>query len=96
MTTKQKAECRKIVKGLGGSKAVFLGLQDFTQRVQLMEARKRELTEKFPDKWVAIHNGEVEVGDSIEEVLEALDTKGVSRKGVVVEFLTTKPRRLVL
>ena len=96
MTIEQKAECRKIVQDLGGAKAVFLGLRDFTERVQLMESRRKELTQKYPDKWVAMHNGDIEVADSIEGVLAILDEKGISRKEVVIEFLTTKPRHLIL
>ena len=73
-----------------------MGLAEFTKRVQVLESHRKQLTKEHPNKWVALHDGELEVSDTLEGVLKRLDAKGVAKEETVVEFLSTKRRHLVL
>ena len=62
----------------------------------MWEARP-ELMEKYPDKWVAITmDGVVAIGDSKNDVLDEVESQGVRRRDVVVEYLETDPPVLIL
>lgn len=95
MTTKLNP--RKVIKEMGGVRKVHVGLKEFTSRVRALEARRAELTKEHPNKWVVMNNGDILViADSLEDVLKAMDDRGIPRKGAVVEFLDTEHRNMVL
>ncbi len=99
MTTKQKQkkERRLIVESLGGAKKIREGLREFSNRVGHMESQRAKLTEQYPDKWVAMSDGTiVATGDSLEVLLGTVDNLGISRVGLVIEYLSTKPRSMIL
>ena len=55
------------------------------------------LLEKHPDRWVAMgEDGLLAVGDSEEDVYEAIVKQGLHRPVVVVEYLDTVPPVLIL
>lgn len=92
-----KLNPRKVIKELGGARAIHAGLREFSRRVQAVEAMRADLTNEHPNKWVVINNGDVLViADSLEDVLKELDDRGIPRKGAVVEFLDTENRNMVL
>ena len=95
MTTKERA--LKALESLGGAKRVREELLEYTERVERFERKRSQLTEQYPDKWVAMADGEVvAVADSLEDVLTELDECGLRRSDAVVEFLDTHPRNMIL
>ena len=95
MTT--KARVRKLIRELGGADHIHQGLRQYQHSVAQMEIKRGELLAQYPDKWVAIAEGEVvAVDDSLEAVLSTIEGKGIARTGAVVEFLDTDPLNMIL
>ena len=92
-----KPNPRQIIKQMGGAREVHIGLRDFANRVRALDTRRIELTEKYPNKWIAMHNADiVSFADTLEDVLKELDARGVPRKGAVIEFMDTERRTMIL
>lgn len=92
-----KPNPRKVVKDMGGAREIHLGLRDFSNRVKVLEAKRAELVAAYPNKWIAMHNGDVKVvADSLDDVLREMDAQGIPRKGAVVEFMDTERRSMLL
>ena len=98
MGTKDDKEfCLDALSKDKSASAVIKGLQDFSQRFKLLEAKREELAAQFPDKWVAIAGeGQVIAADTLEGLLAALDSKGIHRDGTPIAFLESKPVDLAL
>jgi hypothetical protein len=97
MATISKKQAREIVAGLGGAQAVHRGLLDYSARVAKMDEQRPSLTKQYPDKWAAMgDDGIVATADSLNALLKEVDEAGISRLGLVVEHLSTKPRNMIL
>ena len=97
MATISKDRGRRIVAGLGGAPNIRKGLQKYSDRVEQMEALRPALTKQHPEKWVAMGDDAiVAIADSLNALLEEVDKLGISRVGLVVEHLNTRPRNLIL
>jgi hypothetical protein len=56
-----------------------------------------ELSKEYPDRWIAILDGEVvESASNVEAVLERLEQRGIDPRSPVIEFVEVTPRRLAL
>ena len=87
----------EIVEKMGGSETIREGLRDFSRRIERMDARRGELKELYPDKWVALlDDGRAIAGDSLGGVLRELDEHGISRKEAVVKLMETNPSVIIL
>jgi len=70
---------------------------DFRKAVKRLWSERDALTEKYPNRWVSMgKDGVVSIGDSIEEVVSATGTMGISTADVVVEYLDPDPETLIL
>ena len=70
---------------------------DFRKAVKRLWSERDALIEKHPNRWVSMgKDGVVSIGDSIEEVVSATETKGISTTDVVVEYLDPDPETLIL
>ena len=88
---------RQIIKEMGGAKAVHAGLREFTNRVRTLDAKRGQLTREYPNKWIAMYNGEIDaIADSLEGLLEKMDSLGIPREGAVIKFMDTERRTMVL
>lgn len=88
---------KKLIEKMGEARKTHEGLRAFARRVAHMENQRKQLTQKYPDKWVAMAEFDiVAVADSLDEILSELDRKKVSRSDAVVEFLNTQPQTMVL
>ena len=71
--------------------------QKFKRDVDYYEARREELLKRYPERWIAIRDGEVIVAaSSPEEIRDYITEKGLPRDRVLVRHLTTKEDLLVL
>ena len=75
-------------------------LEQMLQYRRLASRMRREiasLTEKYPDQWVAMSTGgELITGVSMDEILAALDERGIRREDVVIEFLEANPVTMIV
>ena len=72
-------------------------MNEFREIFVRMQSERASLTEKHPDRWVVMgKEGVVTVGDSMDEVLEKAETRGLKGSDMVVEFLDTSPPVLIL
>ena len=86
-----------IVAEHGSLEAFVQSMREYKERHRRMIDEWPSLLEQYPDKWVGMGPGDVLVaGDSLEEVLAQLDEAGANRGESVVEFLNTKPQRMIL
>ncbi len=72
-------------------------LRSFGETARLLSSDGARLAEMYSGKWIGLHTGAVRAtGDSIEEVLAALDAGGWSRQEAVVRFMEKDPPALIL
>ena len=82
---------------LGGAEALRDDPNDFREAVNRLWNERESLIENHPERWVSMgKDGEVSIGDSIEEVVAATEAKGVSTADVIVEYLDPEPEMLIL
>ena len=76
----------------GGLARMRTELKEYWGVWEQMQKQIKSLTEKHPDKWIAMSKeGIIAIGDDIEEVLAVVDDRGISRNVVVTEFMDTDP-----
>ena len=86
-----------IVAEHGSLEAFVQSMREYKERHRRMIDGWTSLLERYPDKWVGMGPGDVlVVGDSLAGVLTQLDEAGTNRGESVVEFLNTKPQRMIL
>ena len=63
------------------------------RRIQRRMWDEREsLTEKYPGKWILMgEDGILALGESLEKVIAEIDSRGISRDEIVVEYLDSNP-----
>lgn len=75
-------------------------MEQMLQYRRLASRMRREiasLTEKYPDQWVAMTTGEeLIIGASMDEILAALDERGIQHENVVIEFLEANPVTMIV
>ena len=92
-----KPNPHQVIKQMGGAQEVYIGLREFTDRVRAFDAQRVQLTKKYPNKWIAMHDGEIgAIADSLEDLLKEMDRLGIPRKGAVIEFMDTERGTMIL
>ena len=70
---------------------------EYRRLASRMRSEVASLTEKYPDQWVAMTaGGELIIGASMDEILAALDERGVRHENVVIEFLEANPATMIV
>ena len=70
---------------------------EYRRLASRMRREIASLTEQYPDQWVAMAvSGELLVADSMDEILAAMDERGMSNENVVIEFLDANPTMMIL
>ena len=88
---------KTLVENLGGAQALVNGIREYRQIVARMWSERAYLMEKYPDRWIAMgKDGVLAVGDSMDDVLEEVESQGYRGSEVVIEFLDTDPPLLIL
>jgi hypothetical protein len=95
--TRTLDEALAMIDEMGGARVLISDLEEF-ERLQVRMTEEYDLLlEKHPDRWVAMGmDGLLAVGDSEEDVYQAVVNQGMRRSDVVVEFLDTDPPVLIL
>ena len=85
-------EACAIVEANGGFDA-FIAESKLHHKMMLrMNEMHDGLFKRYPDKWVALGEGDViAVGDSKKDALDAIEKLGMTRTAVAVRFMDTNP-----
>ena len=71
--------------------------EQFRRDVEFVNSNWRLLLNKYHDRYVMVHKGEVvAVDESLDSALEELDRRGIPRHHTVRWFDSKKPRIMVL
>lgn len=90
-------ELEDLIASLGGHKAVRESIRWYGERCDLFDRRRDELTEKYPDQYVALAADDTIVAsETLEEIFEELDRRGLEREPCVIEFLSSEPELWIL
>ena len=77
--------------------ALTSDLDQFAQDAAFLESIRPELLNKYPDCWVAVYKKRVVAsGPVLRDVVKQLSERGFPRTRVVVDYLTTEHRALIL
>ena len=94
---RNEAYIKTLVENLGGAQGVVDGIREYSEIVARMRSERASLMEEYPDRWIAIgKDGVLAVGDSMDSVLEKVESQGIQGADVVIEFLDTNPPLLIL
>lgn len=70
---------------------------EYRRLASRMRREAASLTEQYPDQWVAMAaNGELLVRSSMDDLLAAMDEKGMRAETVVIEFLEANPATMIV
>ena len=99
--TEMGSACPKSVDTLighiGDPRVLTEELDTFQTLVLKMESQRSELLLKHPDQWVAIgKDGIVAAADTMRDLFNMLDEKGIRREDVFHDYMDTNPRTLLL
>ena len=87
----------KRMRKITGPTQIQQELRQFKKRHHLLDVRRAELVRRYPDQWVAFTaNGTIVAGHTIDDVVEKLESKGLSRKGAAIKFMATTRKRMIL
>ncbi len=90
MATQTPTTAEKIVRKLG----------HYKRAAREMAARIPELTEQYPDQWVALYHDDEEsrllAASTQQKLLRKIDDLGLDRGVVAMEFLSTEKRTFIL
>ena len=86
-----------VAELIGDSDQCVKDMVVFRQTARLLSDDHGRMIDTYPDKWVALHSGAVRVsGDTIESVLDDVDAMDLPRSQVIVRFISTEPRTMIL
>ena len=92
-----RAYVEVLIEQAGGRKAFEDRRRGRRELSSRMFREAESLRQQYPDKFVAIAPGDVlVVGDTLEEVRQGLDEKGIARGQAVIDFLDVNSGPLVV
>ena len=92
-----EAYVRSLIESQGGVQKILDEMREHKEIWKRMQAEHAALMEKYPDKWVAMGmEGLLAVGDSMDEVIEAVESQEIREEDTVIEFLDTDPPIYIL
>lgn len=81
---------------IGDPEQLARELEAFSRAEQFFWGNYDRFLREHADKWVAIHDDDVLVADTLDALLAELDRNGIQRGQAFVEFVTTSDQVLVL
>lgn len=81
----------------GVQNTVLKELSEFSGSLTVMNGRLKELRRKYPNEFVAIHEGKVVGhGPKIEPLIKELKEEGIDPSKIPIEFISKDPEVLVV
>lgn len=94
-TTPQKTD--DILKVLGDPRKVDDELQRFRKAARVLSSNHPRLIDRYPQQWVAIHEGRVKAqGKTLRSLLTQVDKQGLPREHIIVRFIAKAQRTMIL
>ena len=73
------------------------GMRQFKKRTHFLSVHRPELTCKYPDQWVGLAcNWTLIAAPTLDDMLSKMEAIGITREGLAVKLMATKPRRMIL
>ena len=74
-----------------------MSLESYENDFIKFQSKLPELRKSNPDKFIAFIDGNVSaVGESIEEIKDKLEKKGIEPSGIVIEFVSKNEIRMIV
>ena len=90
-------ETDKLIEELGGKEKFLAEFERHRKDFEFLNSHCKELKEKYPDYWVAVHYEKVvDVNKDFFTLLSELAKEGVPRNEAIIWFLDTNPKPLIL
>jgi len=71
-------------------------LENYEKNFLFFQTQINSLRKKYPNQFVAMHDKEIIFGDSIKEVAEKLNKRGIEPSGTIIEFVSEKEPIMIL
>ena len=96
-TSSGQSALKAIIEAAGGVEYMRAMLENHEALGMIFQDAYASLLQEHPDQWVAWgKDGTVGVSDSQEDLLRKMRAANLMAKEVVIEYLDTKPRPLIL
>lgn len=80
----------------GGIEAMFDLMEKSEKSHIWLEAHQQELTERYPDRWIAAdQNGLIATASTQAELIENIKEKGINVKTTAMSLLETEPPEMI-
>ncbi len=90
-------DCATFLKIIGDPKRLDAELQQFRKDTELFSSRRNSLLKKYPKRWVAFYHGRVRADSAtLDSLLAETDRIGIPRGHIVVQFMETDLRTMIL
>lgn len=90
-------EIETLRKEFGGLEGALQAQERLNRDIAYLLANLDEWRTKYPNRWVAVYDGELVVlADSSESLLEQMKEKGIPVRKAVIDFVTEKRANFIL
>jgi len=94
--TASKQRAAELRRAVGDPNAVAKDLRRFRRDAKLLSSNHLRFIDEYPEKWVAVCNGNVVAADSLDDLLEEVDARGIPRGQVIVRHIDREERVMIL
>ena len=78
-------------------KQIFISLESYERDFISFQNKLQEIRKSNPNQFIAFINGEVFTsGESVEEIKNKLEKKGIDPSGTVIEFVSKDEIRMIV
>lgn len=82
---------------IGDPQRLDADLQKFRIDAKLLSSKYRELSAKYPERWIAVYGGKVQAdAGSLDHLLARMDALQIPRGKAVVRYMSQTTRRMIL
>lgn len=93
----KKEKAKIIQEFMGDPRKIADGLKRFRKSALVLSRQRPRMIEEYPQKWVALFDGEVKAADkSFEKLLEKIDEQKLPRGEILVRFIDKTHRTMIL
>lgn len=86
-----------IQEFMGDPRKIADELKRYRKSALMLSRQRPRMIEKFPQKWIALFDGEVKATDkSFDKLMEKIDEQKLPRGEILVRFIDNTQRTLIL
>jgi hypothetical protein len=87
----------KAIKSAGGMDEFNRKFNEYCKNDEYFHGHRTEWLNSYDGKWIAIYNSKFEAsGDSWKDIMNKIKSKGLPSDEVLVQFVSSKPKILIL